>query len=325
MDRREFLSVLGGAAVAWPAEARAQQTAMPVVAFTRSTTFAGAEYLVTAFREGLKESGFVEGRNVLVELHAAGDQVDRLQTLTTDVIRRPVSVIFGNTMSALAAKANTIAIPIVFATGSDPIRDGLVTSLSRPGGNVTGVIFISGTLGTKRLELLRQFVPKATTIALLVQTNNVEAEAEREEVQAAAQSLGLQLITAETGNDQEIDAAFATFVQRGVGALFVGAGPFLFARRARVLDLADRHAIPAMYSQRDAVRAGGLMSYSASQPDAYRQAGLYTGRILKGEKPGDLPVIQSTKFEFVINLKTAKALGLEFHPQLLATADEVIE
>jgi putative ABC transport system substrate-binding protein len=282
---------------------------MPVVAFTRSTTFAGAEYLVTAFREGLKEVGLVEGRNVLIELHAADDQVDRLQALTAELIRRPVSVIVGNTISALAAKANTTAIPIVFATGSDPIREGLVTSLSRPGGNVTGVVFISGTLGTKRLELLRQFVPKATTIAVLVQSNNVETEAERKEVQAAAQSLGLHLVIAEASNDQEIDAAFATFVQGGVGALFVGAGPFLFARRARVLDLADRHAMPAMYSQRDSVLSGGLMSYSASQPDAYRQSGLYTGRILKGEKPGDLPVIQSTKFELVINL--------------LATADEV--
>jgi len=234
-------------------------------------------------------------------------------------------LIVGNTISALAAKANTTAIPIVFATGSDPIREGLVTSLSRPGGNVTGVVFISGTLGTKRLELLRQFVPKATTIAVLVQSNNVETEAERKEVQAAAQSLGLHLVIAEASNDQEIDAAFAIFIQRGVGALFVGAGPFLFARRARVLDLAGRHAIPAMYSQRESVLAGGLMSYSASQPDAYRQTGLYVGRILKGEKPVDLPVIQSAKFEFVINLKTAKVLGLEFHPQLLATADEVIE
>jgi putative tryptophan/tyrosine transport system substrate-binding protein len=326
MKRRQFITLLGGAAMAGPVAASAQQQpAMPVVAFTRSTTFAGADYLVTAFRDGLKEAGFVEGQNVLIELHAADDQVDRLQALIAELIRRPVSLIVGNTISALAAKANTTAIPIVFATGSDPIREGLVTSLSRPGGNVTGVVFISGTLGTKRLELLRQFVPKATTIAVLVQSNNVETEVERKEVQAAAQSLGLHLVIAEASNDQEIDAAFATFIQRGVGALFVGAGPFLFARRARVLDLADRHAIPAMYSQRESVLAGGLMSYSASQPDAYRQTGLYVGRILKGEKPADLPVIQSTKFEFVINLKTAKALGLEFHPQLLATADEVIE
>ena len=324
MRRRVFLGVLGGAAT-WPLAMRAQPTAIPVVALTRSTTFAGADHLVTAFREGLKEAGFVEGRNVLIELHAANDQIDRLQTLTTDAIRRPASVIVGNTTAALAAKANTTAIPVVFATGSDPIRDGLVTSLSRPGGNVTGVIFISGTVGTKRLELLRQSVPKATTIALLVQTNNVEAEAERKEVQAAAQSLGLQIITAEVDNDQDMDAAFATFVQRGAGALYVGAGPFLFARRARILIMADRHAIPAMHTQREAVVAGGLMSYGGNQPDAYRQAGLYAGRILKGEKPGDLPVIQSSKFEFVINLKTAKALGLEFHPQFLATADEVIE
>jgi putative ABC transport system substrate-binding protein len=241
------------------------------------------------------------------------------------LIGLPVAVIVGNTLSALRAKAATTRIPIVFTTGSDPVRDGLVTSLSRPGGNVTGVVFITGVLGSKRLDLLRQFVPKATTIGAFVNPNIPETEAERRDVIAAAEAIGQQLVVLDVSSDSEFEAAFATLVARGVGALYVGTGTFFFNSRDRIVALAARHAIPAIYAQREAVVAGGLMSYGSSIADAYRQAGVYVGQILKGAKPADLPVVQNSKFEFVINLKTAKRLGLEFHPQLLATADEVIE
>jgi putative tryptophan/tyrosine transport system substrate-binding protein len=277
------------------------------------------------FRQGLKETGFVEGQNVTVEYHSADDQPDRLRALAADLVRRPVTMIVANGIAALAAKAATTTVPIVFITGSDPVRDGLVASPNRPGGNVTGVSFLAGALGTKRLELLRQLVPKATTIAMLVNPNTAETEAERSDVQAAAQGIGQQVIILDVSSDRDLDAAFATAVQRGAGALLVGSGAFLNSRRDRIIALATQNALPAIYSQREPAAAGGLMSYGTSQTDAYRQAGVYAGRIFKGEKPADMPVLQGSKFEFVINLKTAKTLELEFHPQLLATADEVIE
>jgi putative ABC transport system substrate-binding protein len=325
MRRREFITLLSGAAVAGPVAALAQQTALPVIGFLRSAPLADAAHLVTAFRQGLKDAGFIEGQNVAVEYRSADNQLDRLPALVADLVRRPVAVIVGNNPSAIAAKAATATVPIVVVTAGDPVRSGLVASLNRPGGNVTGVIFFGGVLGAKRLELLRQLVPKATTIAMLVIPDTPTTEAERRDVQAAAQTIGQHLIIHDVSSDRDIETAFATFVQRGAGALLVGSGAFLFSNAQRVIALAARHRLPASYVWRETVVAGGLMSYGTSITDAYRQAGIYVGRILKGEKPADLPVMRSTKFEFVLNLKTANALGLTVPQSLLVAADEVIE
>jgi len=324
MRRRQFITLIGGAA-AWPLATSAQQSEMPVVGFLRSTTLADAAHLVTAFRQGLKDEGFVEGQNVAVEYRSGENDRDRLSALVNDFIRRPVAVIVGYSIAALAAKAATATVPIVFAFAGDPVRDGLVASLNRPGSNVTGVVFISGVLGAKRLELLHQLVPKATIIGMLVNPNTAETEAERSDVQAAAQALGLQLIILDVSSDRDIETALAMFVQRGVGALLAGTGAFMYSNRERLVALAARHSLPAVYADREDVAAGGLMSYGPSIVDAYRQVGVYAGRILKGEKPADLPVIRSTKFEFAINLKTAKALGIAIPPAVLAIADVVIE
>jgi len=298
---------------------------MPVIGFLRSVSLADVADLVTAFRQGLKEGGYVEGQNVAIEFRSAEGHLDRLPALVADLIGRPVAVIVGNLNAALAAKAATTTIPIIFGTGSDPVRDGLVASINRPGGNITGVMFLVTELGSKRLDLLRQLVPTATLIAMLVNPGSVDTEAERRDVQAAAQRLGQQLIILDASSDRDIETSFATFVQRGAGALIVGAGAFLFSNRERLVALAARYALPAIYADPEDAVAGALMSYGPSIVDAYRQIGIYAGRILNGEKPADLPVLQSTKFDLVINLRTAKALGLAVPQALLVAADEVIE
>jgi putative tryptophan/tyrosine transport system substrate-binding protein len=320
--RRDFITLLGGAA-AWPLVARAQQPAMPVVGFLRSGTLPYDR--VTAFRQGLKEVGFVEGQNVAIEYRSDESQTERLPLLVADLLRRQVALIVGNTASALAAKAATTTVPIVFSTGGDPVRDGLVASLNRPGGNATGISFVSAELGAKQLGLLRELQPGVARIAVVVDPKWPITERFVSELRAAALAIGQQLIVLDVRSDREIENAFTTLVQRGAGALQVGIGGFMVSQRERIVVLAARHKIPAIYPWREAVADGGLMSYGTSVNDAYRQAGIYAGRILKGEKPGDLPVMLPTKFEFVINLKTAKALGIEISDNLLSLADEVIE
>jgi putative ABC transport system substrate-binding protein len=327
MRRREFITLLGGAAATgWPVAARAQQPAMPVIGFLRSTSLADAAHLVDAFRQGLKETGFVEGQNVAIEYRSAEDQGDRLPVLVGDLVRRHVTLIVGNTPSVLAAKAATTTVPIVFASGDDPVKDGLIASLSRPGGNVTGVSFLNSALAAKRLELLHQIVPIATIIAAMLQ-NPVSSgiQAERRDLLAAGQAIGQQLIVFDVSSAQEIETAFTNLVHQGAKAAYVGTGAFMNSQRERIVALAARHGIAAIYNWREAVAAGGLMSYAPSITDAYRQAGVYAGRILKGEKPGDLPVMLPTKFELVINVKTAKSLRVAIPDKLLALADEVIE
>jgi putative ABC transport system substrate-binding protein len=326
MRRREFIALLGGAAATFASRpARAQQAAMPVIGFLRSTSLADSNYLIAALRQGLKEAGLNEGQNFAIEFRLGDNQANRLPALAADLIRWPVAMIVGDAVAMLAAKAATTTVPIVFVSGGDPVGDGLVTSLNRPSGNVTGIHFFSGVVGAKRLELLRQLVPKAATIGMLVKPNTANTEAERKDVQAAAQAIGQQLIMLDADSDGDIETAFAAFTQRGAGALHVGSSAFFASKRERLVALAARYALPASYHLREFVAAGGLMSYGASITDAYRQAGIYAARIFNGEKPADLPVMRATKFEFVINLKTAKALGIAVPPNLLALADEVIE
>jgi putative ABC transport system substrate-binding protein len=322
MKRREFIAVFGSAA-AWPLAARAQQRTLPVIGFLRSTPLAPFQNLVTAFGQGLKEAGFVDGQNLAIVYRYADNQVDRLPGLVAELIGLRAAVIVANMPSAHAAKAATTTVPIVFASGNDPVQAGLVASLSRPGGNVTGVVWI-GNVGGKRLDLLRQLVPNATTIGMLVGPSDPGTLAERRDVQDAAQILGRQLIVLDASGERDIETAFATLIQRGAGAVLVGTGAFLTSHRERLAALAARHALPAISTPEFAL-AGGLMGYGTSQSDAYRQSGIYAGRILRGEKPGDLPIMRSTKFEFVINVKTAKALGLTIPETLLASADEVIQ
>jgi putative ABC transport system substrate-binding protein len=322
MRRREVIGLLGGAAAAWPVAARAQQSAMPVIGFLRSGTLADVPHLVDAFRQGLKDAGFLEGKNVAIELRSAENRPDRLRAMVAELTRQHVALIVGNQPAAIAAKAATTNTPILFASGFDPVRDGLVASLNRPGGNVTGVVFFSTTLGGKRLQLLRQLVPNATTIAFLA---TPYTEAEGRDLQVAAQAVGQRLLVVDANSERDIESAFTTFARHRVGALLVSSGPFTISNRDRLIELAASHRLPAIYGLREFVSGGGLISYSSSIADAYRQVGIYAGRILKGEKPADLPVMQATKLQLVINLKTAKAIGLDIPPTLLALADEVIE
>jgi putative ABC transport system substrate-binding protein len=326
MRRREFITLLGGAA-AWPLAASAQQTAMPVVGFLSGRSPGEAASAVDAFRQGLGEFGYIEGQNVTIEYRWAEGHYDRLPALAAELVARQVAVIAatGGEASGLAAKAATATIPIVFTMGGDPVELGLVVSLNKPGGNVTGVTFIVGDIATKRLGLLRQLVPNATTIAMLVNPNYPATSAEVRDVQAAARTIGLEIDLLPASTSREIDAALATFVRKRPDALFVGGDPFLLGQRDQIASLAAHHAVPTTYPQREYVDAGGLMSYGTSVPKGYQQAGVYTGRILRGTKPAELPVLQPTNLELAINLKTAKALGLDVPPTLLAIADEVIE
>jgi putative tryptophan/tyrosine transport system substrate-binding protein len=324
MKRREFITLVGGMVIAWPLAAYAQQAALPVVGFLRDVSLPLPDR-VTAFHQGMKETGYVEGQNVAIEYRSAEGQTDRLPLLVADLLRRQVALIVGNTSAALAAKAATTTVPIVFASGGDPVKLGLVASLNRPGGNVTGVSFISLELGTKHLGLLRELRPGAARIAVLVDPKSPTTEPFVSQVRAAASVIGQQIEVLYVSSDREMETALTTLVHRGADALLVGGGGLMYSRREQIVALAARHRIPAMYILRDYVAAGGLMSYGASTTDAYRQAGIYAGRILKGEKPADLPVVLGAKFELVINLTTAKALGLEVPDRLLALADEVIE
>jgi ABC-type uncharacterized transport system substrate-binding protein len=329
MNRRRFIALLGSAVAAWPLAARAQQAAaMPIVGFLNGASPGTFADNVTAFRLGLKDSGLLEGQNVAIEYRWADGVYDRLPELAADLVRRRVAVVAatgGAGESDLAVRLATPTTPFVFLTGLDPVKRGLVASLNRPGGNVTGVSFLISALGPKRLELLRELVPGAGLIGLLVNPDFADAETMTADAQSAARALGRELLVLKASTERGIDEAFSTLMQRQAGALLVSPDPFFLSRRGHVVELAARHAIPTVYQLRAFVAAGGLMSYGTSITDAYRLVGVYAGQIVKGTKPADLPVVQSTKFELAINLKTAKALGLTVPNTLLVSADEVIE
>jgi ABC-type uncharacterized transport system substrate-binding protein len=324
MRRREFITLVGAAA-AWPLGARAQQPGMPVIGFLHPTSPDASTDRLRVFRQGLKDTGYVEGQNVTIEYRWAEGHLDRLPALAAELVRRQVTVIVAAT-APLAAKAATTVIPIVFAVGEDPVAQGLVTSIARPGGNLTGINFFNYELVAKRLELLRELTPAAATVAVLVNpTNPINTETTLRGVAAAARAIGLQVRVLNASTNLEIDAAFATFVREPADALFVGGDTIFVSRRVQLVHLATRHAIPAIYAQREYTEAGGLMSYGTNIADIFHQLGVYTGRVLSGAKPADLPVVQPTRFELVINAQTARTLGLAVPPSLLARADEVIE
>jgi putative tryptophan/tyrosine transport system substrate-binding protein len=326
MKRREFITLLGGAAAAWPFAAHAQQKAVPVVGYLSSLGQAVSVQFDAAFRRGLSQMGYVEGHNVSIEYHWITDSYDPLPAMAADLVQRQVAVICAlGPPAVLAAKAATTSIPIVFVTGADPIRFGFVASFNRPGGNISGIWIVSTVLAEKRLQLLHELVPKAELFALLVNPKSPVAEPQRQDAQAAAHSLGLKLRVVSATTENDIDQIFAALVQERVDALFVTADPFFYSRREHLVALAARHAIPTLYEIREYVEVGGLMSYGTVFRDGYHKGGIYVGRILKGVKPADLPVEQINKLELVFNGKTAKALGVDIPPQLLALADEVLE
>jgi putative ABC transport system substrate-binding protein len=327
MRRREFIRLFGSTAAAWPLAASAQQPAMPVIGFLNTASPDTMADRLRGFRQGLKDTGYVEGENVTIEYHWAENQTGRLPLLAAELVGRQVAVIAANSTSpALAAKAATATTPIIFIVAEDPVRLGLVASLARPGGNATGINFYSGELTAKRLELLRELVPAATRVAVLVNpANATSTDTTLKDLEPAARAMGLQIQVLNASTSGEINATFATFVRERPDALFVGIDPFLVSRRIQLVQLTTLHKVPATYPTRDCAEVGGLMSYGASITDAYRQAGVYTGRIFKGAKPTELPVVQASKLELVINLQTARMLGLTVPPTLLSTADEMIE
>jgi putative ABC transport system substrate-binding protein len=328
MRRREFIALVGAAAapsMLRPLAARAQQSALPVIGFLNSASAQAYARPLAAFRQGLNAAGYVDGRNVAIEYRWADGQYDRLPVMAAELVERQVAVIAANGPAVLTAKAATATIPIVFTAGFDPIELGLIASLNRPGGNITGISILNAELGPKRLELLRELLPTATMVALLINPNNPSAVTVSRELQAVARTIGLETHVLHASTEAELDAAFTTLGELRAGALAIGNDPFFNSRSARLAELAARHAMPAIYQYREFAAAGGLMSYGGSLTDSYRQAGIYVGRILAGAKPGDLPVQQSTKVELIINLKTAKALGLTAPLPLLGRADEVIE
>jgi putative tryptophan/tyrosine transport system substrate-binding protein len=326
LKRREFITLLGGAAAAWPLAARAQQR-MPVIGLLSSVPFETRRDQVLGFHRGLKESGYVEGQNVAIEYRSADNQIDRLPALAADLVNRRVDVIvtIGGDISIQAAKAATTTIPVVFVTGFDPVAAGFVASLNRPGGNLTGVSFLVVFTVAKRLELLSELVPTAGMIGMVVNPNNPNAESTTRDAQAAAEKLGKKLVVVRAGTERDLDTSFTTFIQEKVEAVLVESDPFFLARREQIVALAARHSLPAIFAFREFATVGGLMSYGTSLSNAYHQAAVYAGKILKGEKPADLPVIQPTSFELVVNLKTARALGLKVPLTLQVAADEVIE
>jgi putative tryptophan/tyrosine transport system substrate-binding protein len=326
MRRRQFITLLGGGAAAWPLAAHAQQT-VPVIGFLHPGSLGERIHLLTALREGLRARGYLEGQNVTIEYRWADDQFDRLPALVAELVRRRVSVIAtpAGTVAALAAKSATTTIPIIFGSENDPLKAGLVASFNRPEGNATGVYFLSDGLAEKRLGLIRELLPRANLIGLLLNPNDPLTDVITTEVQQAASTVGQRIEVLHASSSREIDAAFASLLQKRAGALVLGAGPLFFTRRVQLVTLATRHAVPAIYVSREFVQAGGLMSYGTNLAEMWRQVGDYVGRVLKGTNPTDLPVMQSTKLEFVINLQTARTFDLEIPPSLLARADEVIE
>jgi putative ABC transport system substrate-binding protein len=327
MRRREFITLLGGAATAWPLAARAQQSSMPVIGYLGAGSPMAGTQIMLALRQSIAEAGYIDGRNVAIDPRWAEGQYSRLPEMAADFVRRQVAVIIatGGTAPALAVKAATVTIPIVFSVTDDPVALGLVASLARPGGNATGVSFLLAALGAKQLGLLRELVPTATSIGLLVNPNATTSPAQMSDVMAAAAAIGVKIDLVRASDSREIEAAFATLVHNRAAALLVGTDAFFYSRRVQLATLASRHVIPTIYPVREIVEVGGLMSYGTSLTEVYQKVAAYTVRILKGAKPADLPVVQSTKFELVINLATARALGLDIPPMLLARADEVIE